>query len=163
ALMLPAVRSVREPGRRAQCSNNLRQLAIAIHNYHDDHGHLPPPYVADASGKPMHSWRVLILPYLERNDLYKAYDFNEPWNGPNNSQLAPQAPREFRCPSDPQLPPGMTNYFCIVGPGRAKDGQQQLKFGDVTDGLADTLMLVESSSARVNWLEPKDLKVEDIL
>ncbi len=65
ALLLPAVSTAREAGRRAWCANNLRQLALALHSYFDDHGHLPPPYIADSQGKPMHSWRVLILPYLE--------------------------------------------------------------------------------------------------
>jgi hypothetical protein len=163
ALLFPVVHSARESGRRAVCSNNIHQLALAFHAYHNDHGHFPPPYVADAAGKPMHSWRVLILPYLERPDLYNAYNLNEPWNGPNNSKLAAIMLSVFRCPADPKMPAEMTSYFCIVGPGRMKEGHQELKMSDVTDGPDNTIMLVESSSARVNWLEPRDLAVEDVL
>jgi hypothetical protein len=163
ALLLPAVSSAREAGRRSQCSINLRHLGLALHNYYDDHGYLPPPYVAGPDGKPMHSWRVLILPYLEETSLYNAYNFDEPWNGPNNGKLAKRMPLVFRCPSDPHMLSGMTSYFCITGPGRAKEGKPTLDFGDITDGLSNTLALAESHTARVNWLEPRDLTVEDIL
>ncbi len=133
----------------------------ALHAYHDDHGHFPPPYVADANGKPMHSWRVLILPYLELDGLYKAYNFNEPWNGPNNRKLAAAKHYSLRCPAEPQRPLGMTSYFCVVGPGRMKPGKKHQELADFTDG--PTIMLVESNTAQVNWLEPRDLAVEDIL
>src|SRR5262245_3382414 len=65
-LLLPAVSVAREPARRMQCLNNLKQIALALHNYDATYGSLPPAYIADASGKPMHSWRVLILPFLEQ-------------------------------------------------------------------------------------------------
>src|SRR5438105_1376638 len=88
ALLLPLVSSARPAARRNACGNNMKQIELALLNYHDANKSFPPAYVADAEGKPMHSWRVLILPYLERNDLYQQYDFNEPWNGPHNSRLA---------------------------------------------------------------------------
>src|SRR6476620_4852071 len=89
----------REAARRMQCSNNLHNIAIALQNYHDDHGSFPPAYIAAADGKPMHSWRVLLLPYLDREDLYAKYRFDEPWDGPNNSQLHGQALKVFLCSS----------------------------------------------------------------
>src|SRR5260370_743998 len=64
ALLLPQTSS-REPARRSQCKNNLKQIGLALHNYHDVYGSFPPAYFVDASGKPMHSWRVLILPFLD--------------------------------------------------------------------------------------------------
>ena len=146
-----------------QCSNNLRQLGLALHDYHDLHGHFPPAYVADPDGKPMHSWRVLILPHLEEHALFNAYNMNEPWNGPNNSKLAGRMPQIFRCPADDQLPPGMTSYFCVTGDGRTKPGKARLSLPDIRDLAGNTLMLVESSSARVNWLDPRNLTMEDIL
>jgi type II secretory pathway pseudopilin PulG len=73
--------------RRFQCLNNLRQIALALQNYRDDFGCFPPAYVADDAGKPMHSWRVLILPYMDRKEVYSQYNFNEPWDGPTNSRL----------------------------------------------------------------------------
>ena len=67
ALLLPAVQAAREAARRTQCSNNLKQIGLAMHNYHDVNQQFPPAYIADADGQPMHSWRVLILPYLEHS------------------------------------------------------------------------------------------------
>jgi hypothetical protein len=61
---------------------------LAVANYHDVKGHYPPAYIADANGKPMHSWRVLILPYLEENELFEKYDFTQPWNSEANLRLA---------------------------------------------------------------------------
>jgi hypothetical protein len=107
----------------------------------------------------MHSWRVLILPYLEQGALYNAYNFNEPWNGPNNSKLASQMPRCFRCPSDARMPEHMTSYFCVMGPGRLKYNTP-LKLGDVEEC---TILLVESKTARVNWLEPRDFAIDEVV
>ena len=81
---------------RAECSNNLRQIAIALTNYSSVHGCLPPAYIPDKNGKPKHSWRVLILPFVEQKALYKRYNFDEPWNGPNNRKLAGRRPDVIR-------------------------------------------------------------------
>lgn len=78
----------REAARRAQCSNNLKQIAFSLHSYHDRYGCFPPAYIADEEGKPMHSWRVLILPFIEEQALYDRYAFTEPWDGPSNRRLA---------------------------------------------------------------------------
>src|SRR6266704_588138 len=81
ALFLPGYNSRARPAsRRTQCLNNIRNIALALHNYASLNGSLPPAYIADANGRPMHSWRVLILPYVDRSDIYAAYRFDEPWN-----------------------------------------------------------------------------------
>src|SRR6478735_1777869 len=77
----------RTHARRASCANNLHSIAIAIQQYNDNYGCYPPPFIADADGKPMHSWRVLLLPYLEQKALHRQYRFDEPWDGPNNLKL----------------------------------------------------------------------------
>src|SRR5262245_66359 len=92
ALLLPAVQQGREAARRSQCKNNLKQIALALLNYESRYGTFPPAYVADESGKPMHSWRVLILPDLDQQALYNDYNFSEPWDGPNNSRLLTRIP-----------------------------------------------------------------------
>ncbi|MFN0054259.1 MAG: DUF1559 domain-containing protein, partial [Planctomycetales bacterium] len=71
ALLLPAVQQAREAARRTQCKNNLHQIGLALHNYHDAFNSFPPAYIPDASGRPMHSWRVLILPFLDQAPLYQ--------------------------------------------------------------------------------------------
>lgn len=93
--------AVIDPGwvmRRCQCANNVKQILIALHNCHDDHGSFPPAYVADESGRPIHSWRVLILPYMDRQDLYDQYDFHEPWNSPGNRELLATTGNPYHCP-----------------------------------------------------------------
>ena len=125
ALLLPAVQSARESARLMQCTNNLRQIGLALHNYHEVYGSFPPAYVADESGRPIHSWRTLILPYLDQPTLYKEYRFDEPWDGPHNSQLLDVILRIYRCPvearqHDRESPEArMTNYLAVIGPRTA--------------------------------------------
>jgi prepilin-type N-terminal cleavage/methylation domain-containing protein len=71
ALLLPATRSARGAAHRAQCVNNLRQIILALRNYELTHKAFPPAYTVDADGRPLHSWRTLILPYIEQEALYK--------------------------------------------------------------------------------------------
>src|SRR5437867_1183897 len=74
------------------CRQNLDFIGIALRQYHELHGCLPPPYIAGEDGEPRHSWRVLLLPYLSEQPLYAAYNFDEPWDGPTNRLLASQIP-----------------------------------------------------------------------
>ncbi len=144
--------------RRSHCQNNLRQIGIALLNYHDTYSSYPPAYIADEQGRPMHSWRVLLLPFLEQELLYKRYDFNEPWDGPNNSKLAAEMPRVYRCPSDSQsLSPTDTSYVVVVGDGTIWQGAKPVSLADVKDGTSNTLLVVESHGAGINWMEPRDL------
>jgi hypothetical protein len=120
AMFLPAM----EMGRsrpRPPCQNNLRQIAIALLNYQNEKGYLPPPYVSDADGKPLYSWRVLILPYLERRDIFEQWKLDEPWDSPNNKPLSDIYLDTFRCPSDVSdgTKKPLTNYVAVVGPGTA--------------------------------------------
>src|SRR5208282_3843573 len=74
------------PRRRASCLNSLKQIALALNNYHEANDCFPPAYVADKSGKPSYSWRVLILPYLEYDSLYRMCDLTQPWDSPKNKR-----------------------------------------------------------------------------
>ncbi len=85
AFLLPATRSSRGAARRAQCTNNLKQIALALHNYEQAYKSFPPAYTVDANGRPLHSWRTLILPFLEQESLYRAIDLSKPWNDPANA------------------------------------------------------------------------------
>jgi hypothetical protein len=148
--------------RQVQCANNLKQIGLALHYYQDRYGVLPPAYIADASGRPMHSWRVLILPFLDHQALYDRYDFREPWDGPNNRDLLGEMPAEFGCPSRNHSPTTVTTYVAIRGPGTMFPGTSSVKFGDVSDGLNNTLMVVESMSVVVPWTAPLDLDIREM-
>jgi prepilin-type processing-associated H-X9-DG protein len=161
ALLLPAKSSATEAALRAQCANNLRQIGLAMHNYHDKYGCFPPAYIADENGKPKHSWRVLILPFTEYGPLYKEYRFDEPWDSPHNQTLAAKMPTEYRCPTESRAVGAgrtiTTSYAMIVGPHAFSDGPTGRRKSDFTDGLSNTIMIAEAAGAGINWLEPRDL------
>jgi len=156
ALILPAVQSPRGPSWRGTCHINLKQIVLALHNYHDVYHRFPPAYVADANGKPMHSWRVLILPFLEQKPLYDAYRFDEPWDGPNNSQLAGDL-KILMCPADGTRGKGQTSYVAVVGPGTAWPGTKRIDMADIKDGTNNTILIVEVHNSGISWMEPRDL------
>ena len=114
----------REAGRRTVCTNNLKTIGLAMQQYQQQHGTFPPGYVSDENGRPKHSWRVLLLPYLDPG-LAGQYNYDEPWDGPNNRRLAGQMPDVFRCPSEsPGAAPSgnTTSYVVINSPGTIFDG-----------------------------------------
>jgi hypothetical protein len=158
---LVSIRLSQQEAQRVSCRGHFSQLALALHHYHDHHGSFPPAYVADASGKPMHSWRVLILPFVEEAALYQRYDFSQPWDGPNNRLLEAEMPAVFRCPaSGENHPAGETNYVVIVGPGTAWPGATSVKLSEISDVKESTLLLTETHDSGISWLEPRDLTLE---
>jgi prepilin-type processing-associated H-X9-DG protein len=157
--LLPMRSTGRGAARRAVCSNNLKQIVLALHNYHDVHGCFPPAYIADENGRPMHSWRVLILPYLENPDFYNQYRFDERWDGPNNRKLAKIRMAVFNCPSDHEEPSTMTSYVVVVGPDTAWPGSKPTNLDDFADGPSNTILVVEVKNSGIHWMEPRDLHV----
>ena len=125
-------------------------------------GFLPPAYVADKHGKPLYSWRVLLLPYLGHQDLYEQFRLDEPWNSEDNRQVGDLAIALFQCParSDMKLP--TTNYLMVVGSHTISDGPEARKITEITDGLTDTIMLVEVADSLVYWAQPEDLHFDEL-
>lgn len=156
-----AVRQAKDAAIACQCQGHLNQLQLALVNYESVNGRLPPAYIVGKDGRPMHSWRVLILPFIDERSLYESYDFNEPWNGPHNSKLADKMPGIFHMPSEPPSS-SMTNIVAITGPGTAFPGSQSTRKADFTDGLDNTILLAEIADSKINWLEPRDLHVEEM-
>ena len=156
ALLLPAVQSGREAARRSQCNNNLKQIAIAFLNYHDVHKTFPPAYIPDKDGRPMHSWRVLILPFMEQQALYQQYNFNEPWDSPQNQVVTRTVIPAYKCPSAPDRPTE-TNYMVITGPGTLFEGAEACSIAKISDGTSNTILVVEVAGTGANWAEPRDL------
>jgi len=159
ALLLPAVPAAREAARRMQCSNHMKQIAVAFHAYHEKYGHLPPAYTIDEDGKPLHSWRVLILPYIEQNALYEQIRLDEPWDSDYNRQFHAKTPSVFQCPSA-RLPeivhvpaPGGSFYSVVYGAETAFTGSQPTRFEDMKAGTSNTIVLVERRHP-VNWMDP---------
>ena len=160
ALLFPAVQSSRESARLSTCQNNLQQLGLALSNYHEAYGTFPPAYIPDETGRPAHSWRVLILPFLDQSRMYDAYDFDKPWNHADNLAVAQKTPQVFRCPS---APPGgqinATHYVYVTGPDTCFDGAEGIRLQDITDGQSQTILVVETHQSSISWNEPRDLEV----
>jgi hypothetical protein len=146
-----------ERAHRAQCADNLKQIQLALEGYHQQYGALPPAYIADASGRPIHSWRVLILPFLDQAPLYGRYDFAEPWDGPHNIKLLGDMPPAFACPSHSSDAKDRANYAVVTGAGTMFPGGVPVKLGDVTDGVSNTMMVVETANLAIPWTAPVDL------
>jgi len=159
ALLLPAVGSAREAARRAQCTNNLKQLALAMHNYHAANNTFPKPAFTDKDGKPLLSWRVAILPYLEQGELYNKFKLDEPWDSPNNKALLKEMPAVFLCPSRSNVAPFTTTYQVFTGKGALFEKGEAIGIAGVTDGTSNTLMVVEADEA-VPWTKRDDLNFD---
>jgi prepilin-type processing-associated H-X9-DG protein len=153
---------VAESSARRECVRNLMQIALAMHNYIDRHKSFPPSYSADAAGKPLLSWRVLILPFLEANDLYKEFHLDEPWDSPHNKALIPRMPDVFACPSTRggPLASGTTTYKRPFGEAIGVPATKGLTIKEVTDGTSNTIMIVDAPvDQAVEWTRPVDWDV----
>jgi hypothetical protein len=164
-LLLPAVQAAREAARRMQSSNNLKQMMLAMLNYESAYRRFPSRAICEKeTGKPLLSWRVAILPFIEEAALYNEFHLDEPWDSDHNIKLLEKMPAIYAHPSMP-LPPGMTAYQTYDDVDEAGIGlptEDGLKFPSVTDGTSNTVLLVESSAAKaVPWTAPIDLTANE--
>jgi len=162
-LLLPAVQSAREAARRMSCSNNIKQIGFAMHNYHSTYDSLPPAYTVDENGRPLHSWRTLLLPFLEQRALYEQIDLSKPWDDPVNLSIAQTVVPTYQCPSTVN-DPSYTTYLAIVDPNGVMTGPIPTRFHDITDGLSNTIMVTEADSdLAVPWMSPQDIDLQAFL
>jgi hypothetical protein len=165
---------VRGAADRISSSNNLKQIGLAVHNYADDWGQLPHnTYAPD--GKPLLSWRVHILPYIEQDALYNRFDLDEPWDGPGNIRLLAEMPRIYARPQDRNRLVVQTYYRGFSSPGavferrpshrtprllpllgRFPDPRPGLQLPSLQDGTSETILVVEAGDP-VEWTKPDDL------
>ena len=153
----PLIKAMKDAG----CNSYLKQLGSALHNFHDARKHFPAPYTVDENGRRLHSWRVYMLPYMEKNDLYKKIRLDEPWNSPYNRQFASQMPQGFRCPANPNqdATDGITDYLMITGPGTVGDGPKGVSIKDISDGSSNTIIVIEVANSGINWMCPRDYDI----
>ena len=159
-LMYAPLQDAWESSRRAQCTNNLKQIALAMHNYHSVNNHFPGNAYRDAAGRPLLSWRIALLPYLGQANLYARFKLDEPWDSPNNISLVGQMPATYACPNDPtQLGDGRTAYQAFVGPRTVFDGIKPVAIQDILDGTSEH---DPRGGARkpVTWTAPDDLALD---
>lgn len=158
--------SARDAARRMYCSDNLKQIALALHNYHEQYSCFPPAFLPDERGQPKHSWRVLILPFLGHQALYKAYNFSEPWDSPSNRKLLAQRPPEYTCPAHSREAghdDTCTSYVAVVGPSTAWPGPVGKTLSDFVDPTSRTVLVVDAAGSDIPWTEPRDLVLPQAL
>lgn len=159
-----------------QSSNNGKQIMLALHNFHDAFRHLPPAVVVGPDKKPWHSWRVMLLPFLDAADVYNQYKWDEPWDGPNNKKLLSRMPAIYADPVYGENKEHLTHYVAITGDDAAFssdpiefDGEEfnpvhfpGRSFREFTDGLSNTLMIGPVGPDRkIPWMKPEDIVVGD--
>jgi hypothetical protein len=144
----------------AQSINNLKQIGLAMHGYHDVHKQFPTG-VRDKKNKLLLSWRVQILPYVDEPQLYQNFKLEEPWDSEHNIKLVKQMPAVFRSPGS-KAAVGKTTYLAPFGKGLFLDiAAPERKLKDLTDGTSNTIMMLEVDDERAQtWTAPDDLNVD---
>ncbi|MFK7820066.1 MAG: DUF1559 domain-containing protein [Planctomycetaceae bacterium] len=143
--------------RRVQCKGHLSAIALGLHNYHDVYGEFPPAYTADSNGNRLHSWRTLILPFLNQSELCLDIDLTKPWDDPANAKARDVVVNTYVC-FEADLENGLTIYHAVSGPDTVfpSDGSTR-RLDQIADGADRTLMVVEVSRGQaVHWMDPSD-------
>lgn len=151
----------REAARGTTSSNNLKEIGLALANYADANKHFPAQAIKSVDGKPLLSWRVAILPYLEESALYGKFKLDEPWDSPHNIELIKQIPRPYIIPGSESAAEGKTRYLGVTGKSSFFDPEKELKIGQFIDGTSKTIAVVEVGEDKaVPWTKPDDFEVD---
>ncbi len=165
-IAFPALITPREVSRRSECKNSLKQIGLAFHNYLDTYEHFADSQT-NGEGVPPHSWRVTLLPYLDHQTEFEAYNQTENWNSNNNYKLALLRLREFTCPS---VRPAyaqdsdarwLTAYATLNSPQSAFPGGKGRSIKEFPDWTSHTVLVVEACGQQIVWTEPRDIELTD--
>ena len=163
ALLLPAVQAARQAARRAQSSNNMKQVALALLNYEQTQQSFPAAHSTDDAGQAKLSWRVAILPFVEQQGLAGQFHADEPWNSPDNQALVNVCPGVFIAPGDEANPGHETNILGVVGPDTVLATGAPVTMADIRDGTSNTIVAVELAGTGIAWSEPRDITVDELV
>ena len=151
----------REAAREIACANHLKQIMLGLQNYQEEYHAFPPAYTVDASGKPLHSWRTLILPFFEQeelHELYRSIDLTKPWNDPANAIAAAKTPSVYDCYS--ALYEGLdhgTTFRAIVGPDACFLPIKSRRLDEIIDPHEATVAIIDAPwDKAIPWMSPID-------
>jgi hypothetical protein len=158
-LIFPAVRAARIAAQRAQRANCLKQIGLALHNFHDTYRRFPLAVHRDEAGRPLSSWRFHILPFLQA--IMRDYDYSARWDDPANEWLTSE-PLDVFCfrTNRPEPECLHTNVVAITGPGTVFDGDRECCLGDIDS--EDTILAIEIAESGTHWAAPGDLAIDEI-
>jgi RNA polymerase sigma factor (sigma-70 family) len=145
-----------EEADRVRSVDNLKVLGLAMHNYHATNGQFPPAAIYSKDGKPLLSWRVLLLPYVDQQDLFTQFKLDEPWDGPTNKKLLARMPEVYAAPRGKAKGTHETVYRVLTGTGTIFPGPKASRIADITDGTSNTILIAEAAEA-VPWTKPAEL------
>lgn len=149
---------------RNHCLNNTKGILLALLNYHDEHGTLPPAYTVDAQGNRLHSWRALILPYMQGDTTHKLIDYTKPWDDPANAKARDVVMDEYLCPSSQHEDEHLTTYLAVVGPECVFDGSVGRSLNAIPGGHSNTAAIIDVPHEKaVHWMSPHDITIDEVL
>jgi hypothetical protein len=143
---------------KSETEEKLGKIGEALQAYHKKHGHLPPPALLAPDGRPLLSWRVLLLPHLGEEDLHKQFHLNEPWDSAHNRTLLEKIPSVYEPESFGTRVPHGTLCQLVTGPGTLFEGRQGPSLDAIKDGPEQTILLAEAGAA-IEWTKPEDVVV----
>ncbi len=146
---------------RAKSVTNLQTIGLALHNYHDANADFPAQAIFSKEGKPLLSWRVMLLPFLDQVTLYNEFHLDEPWDSAHNKKLVGRIPAVYQSLAAKAKKTGKTTYLAPVGKGLMFTGDiDGVRIAEVTDGTSNTILLVQADEEHaVPWTSPQDLTV----
>ncbi len=163
ALMAPLLNYLRTEARRMSSGNNLKQIALAMHNYQSSYKQLPRPYWLNAKGERTLSWRVTLMPFLESSPFYDIYQKDEAWNSPANQESRETIVPVYKGPWNHDQNSRETAYLVITGPGTLFEEGKDLGMDDCVDGTSNTILAVEVKHSGIEWTEPRDLDIRTMI
>lgn len=151
---IPAATQMRINSLNRASLDKIERITQALNAYHDLHGSYPPAYFTDENGKPTHSWRVMILPQLNRNDLYQQYNFSEAWNSPANIMVTTKMPDVYRSEIDSSGSSTSTNFAAVVGKRTMFPHEKSTSRNQAIDAPETIMMVVEIHGLGFDWTDP---------
>lgn len=163
AVILPAIQQARTAARNEISSNKLKQIGIALHNYHDTYLAFPPGLIEDEDGQARTSWRAMLLPFMldKQHRKYNDYDYNVAWDDPKNQEVVNLFPDIYASPNVSES--GYTPYVAVLGPRTAISRTEKSSIFNTTDGSSNTLCIIEDTKRPVAWNSPQDISFDEFL